>query len=214
MRHATFTPHDQTITAKIHVVHMLICIFFDFFAFLLFKVTSRGNQPVFGRKGRRASIPAAASAAASAASAAAVAMSGTSASGSSAGACELGIGGADVCPVAAAVKVSADKPAIGDFSLGASLGEGNFSRIVRATHRATGEAFALKTIEKTRVKRLRIRHPNIFNEINMEKDVLNQLRHPNIIRLYHTFQVRGAGCRHVTLLVRLTTDPSVRCRTM
>jgi serine/threonine protein kinase len=131
-------------------------------------------------------------------------MSGASALGSSADVRVLGVHGADLCLVAAAVKESADKPGIGDFSLGASLGEGNFSRIVRATHRATGEAFALKTIEKTRVKRLRIRHPNIFNEINMEKDVLNQLRHPNIIRLYHTFQVRGAGCRHAMPQVRLT----------
>ncbi|GLD94962.1 hypothetical protein PINS_up003587 [Pythium insidiosum] len=57
-----------------------------------------------------------------------------------------------------------------------------------ATHNASGEVFALKVIEKQRIKRLRVRHPNIFNEINMEKEVLNRLRHPNIIRLYHTFQ--------------------------
>lgn len=73
--------------------------------------------------------------------------------------------------------------------MGKPLGEGNFSRIMLATHIASGETFALKVIEKQRIKRLRVRHPNIFNEINMEKQVLNKLRHPNIIRLYHTFQV-------------------------
>ncbi|DAZ95911.1 TPA: hypothetical protein N0F65_012622 [Lagenidium giganteum] len=86
------------------------------------------------------------------------------------------------------VKERAEKPTITEFTLGQLMGEGNFSRIVTAVHNATQEMFALKVIEKQRVKRLRIRHPNIFNEINMEKEVLNRLRHPNIIRLYQTFQ--------------------------
>ncbi|KAG6609924.1 AGC protein kinase [Phytophthora cinnamomi] len=85
-------------------------------------------------------------------------------------------------------KDAAEKPSIDEFAQGKPLGEGNFSRIVEAKHKATGEQFALKVIEKQRIKRLRLRHQNIFNEINMEKDVLNRLRHPNIIRLYQTFQ--------------------------
>ncbi|KAG3152908.1 hypothetical protein PI126_g10295 [Phytophthora idaei] len=85
-------------------------------------------------------------------------------------------------------KDATDKPSIDEFAQGKPLGEGNFSRILEATHKATGEKFALKVIEKQRIKRLRLRHQNIFNEINMEKDVLNRLRHPNIIRLYQTFQ--------------------------
>ncbi|RLN89444.1 hypothetical protein BBJ28_00013822 [Nothophytophthora sp. Chile5] len=87
-----------------------------------------------------------------------------------------------------AAKDAAEKPSIEEFTQGKPLGEGNFSRIVEATHKASREAFALKVIEKQRVKRLHMRHQNIFNEINMEKDVLNRLRHPNIIRLYQTFQ--------------------------
>ncbi|TMW68764.1 hypothetical protein Poli38472_006232 [Pythium oligandrum] len=87
-----------------------------------------------------------------------------------------------------AVKETTEKPNIKDFKLGCQLGEGNFSRIMLATHNATNEVFALKVIEKQRIKRLRVRHGNIFNEINMEKEVLNKLRHPNIVRLYHTFQ--------------------------
>ncbi|KAF1332205.1 Agc protein kinase, partial [Globisporangium splendens] len=89
------------------------------------------------------------------------------------------------------VKDAVDKPDIKDFRIEAQIGEGNFSRIVRATYTPTKEVFALKIVEKQRVKRLRIRHANIFNEINMEKEVLNKLRHPNIIRLYHTFQDNG-----------------------
>ncbi|KAJ0407401.1 hypothetical protein ATCC90586_003811 [Pythium insidiosum] len=86
------------------------------------------------------------------------------------------------------IKESSEKPSIDDFKLGKQIGEGNFSRIMLATHSASGEVFALKVIEKQRIKRLRVRHPNIFNEVNMEKEVLNRLRHPNVIRLYHTFQ--------------------------
>ncbi|KAL4125043.1 hypothetical protein PRIC2_008633 [Phytophthora ramorum] len=85
-------------------------------------------------------------------------------------------------------KDAADKPRIEEFVQGKPLGEGNFSRIVEAKHKATDEQFALKVIEKQRIKRLRLRHQNLFNEINMEKDMLNALRHPNIIRLYQTFQ--------------------------
>ncbi|CAI5721110.1 unnamed protein product [Peronospora farinosa] len=85
-------------------------------------------------------------------------------------------------------KDALEKPSIDEFVQGKPLGEGNFSRIIEVKHKATGEQFALKVIEKQRIKRLRLRHRNIYNEINMEKDVLNRLRHPNIIRLYQTFQ--------------------------
>ena len=50
------------------------------------------------------------------------------------------------------------------------------------------------------VDRMKRRHPNIYNEIYMEKEVLGRLRHPCIVRLYQTFQV------HLLVLLRL------RCR--
>ncbi len=60
---------------------------------------------------------------------------------------------------------------------------------MHAIHKQTKEEFAIKSIEKHRIARMKIRHPNIVNEIQMEKKVLNQLTHPNIVTLYHTFQV-------------------------
>ena len=66
--------------------------------------------------------------------------------------------------------------------------KGNFSKVIQATHRETKEVFALKVLETSHIHRLRVRHPNVFNEIQMEKKVLNELKHPNIIQLYHTFQ--------------------------
>ncbi|OQR83335.1 3-phosphoinositide-dependent protein kinase [Achlya hypogyna] len=92
------------------------------------------------------------------------------------------------CAVAWLVKESAEKPKAIDFVLEQELGQGNFSKVFLATHKETKEKFAIKVIEKQRIMRLKIRHPNIFNEVNMEKAVLNTLRHPNIIRLYHTYQ--------------------------
>ena len=39
-----------------------------------------------------------------------------------------------------------------------------------------------------KVNRMSKRHPNIHNEILMEKAVLSRLRHPHVARLYFTFQ--------------------------
>ena len=58
---------------------------------------------------------------------------------------------------------------------------------MRAVHRATGEAFALKVLEKAKIRRMAARHKNIHNEVMMEKVVMARLRHPNVVRLYHTF---------------------------
>ena len=106
-----------------------------------------------------------------------------------------------------AVKTRTRKPTVDEFAIPATdIGAGNFSRVMKATHLKTKEVFALKQLDKAKIARLRKRHPNVNNEILMEKRVLSKLRHPGIIRLYHTFQVGGlrAGlgvdCRqHLTL---------------
>ena len=68
------------------------------------------------------------------------------------------------------------------------LGEGNYSAIWKVKEKATGKVFALKVLEKKKVTRMKIRHPNIMNEIEMEKRVLNKLKmHPNVITLHATF---------------------------
>lgn len=53
------------------------------------------------------------------------------------------------------------------------MGEGNFSRVVSCHHTVTGEKFALKIIEKKKAESLaKQQHPNVYNEIEMEKRVL------------------------------------------
>lgn len=94
---------------------------------------------------------------------------------------------------AAAVTRREEKPEREEFALGSELGRGNYSTVYRALHRVTGEVFALKVVDKGRVQRLQHRHKNIHGEILMERNLLRRLRHPNVIRLFHTFQVRAAG---------------------
>ncbi len=84
------------------------------------------------------------------------------------------------------------------------LGEGNYSQVVAVRHSVTNETFALKIIEKKKVESLAKRqHPNVYNEIEMEKRVLG-IRlwedvtdtdtdslpdgRRRIVNLYHTFQ--------------------------
>ena len=81
----------------------------------------------------------------------------------------------------------------GDSPLGAELGEGNFSKVHRAVHGPTGCACAVKVIEKAKIDRMKIRHPNIHNEILMERRVLRRIgrgrgRHPGIVGFLGTFQ--------------------------
>lgn len=75
-----------------------------------------------------------------------------------------------------------------DLEVLGTLGEGNFSRIALVKHRQTGEHFALKILEKAQVERVQKRHPNVANEISMERRILSRLRHPNVVELYHAFQ--------------------------
>lgn len=73
----------------------------------------------------------------------------------------------------------------------ASLGYGNFSEIVAVTHKQTGERFALKIIEKKQAADLAKRqHPNVYNEIQMERRVLLERlpQHRFIVTMYHAFQ--------------------------
>ena len=73
------------------------------------------------------------------------------------------------------------------------LGEGNFSTVVVCRHKFTGEEFALKIIEKEECKKLAKRqHPNVFNEVAMERRVLAARGrlpgHANVVRCYHAMQ--------------------------
>ena len=87
---------------------------------------------------------------------------------------------------------SAQRPmSIREFTKGKSLGIGNFSEIIIVEHKETKEQFALKILEKKTAADLAKRqHPNVYNEIAMERRVLlERIRpHANIVNMYHAFR--------------------------
>ncbi len=100
------------------------------------------------------------------------------------------------------------QPSKREFNIIQELGEGNYSRVVAVQHVVTKEHFALKIIEKKRCEDLAKRqHPNVWNEIEMEKNILGEklwnedgedehgkMRYSwcrRIVHLYHTFQDYG-----------------------
>ena len=88
---------------------------------------------------------------------------------------------------------------IKEFKKSTELGFGNFSDICLCHHKVTNERFALKMIEKKKAADLAKRqHPNVYNEIQMERRVLlerlraktddNQPYCKYLVEMYHAFQ--------------------------
>eukprot|EP01080_Neovahlkampfia_damariscottae_P011894 gene11894-5300_t len=70
-----------------------------------------------------------------------------------------------------------------DFVFEKEIGEGAYSRVYRTIYKPTGKKYATKIISKARV----IREKKV-DEVKNEKKVLQLLNHPNVIKLYRTFQ--------------------------
>lgn len=81
------------------------------------------------------------------------------------------------------------RPKSNDFDILQEIGEGNFTKIFKVQYKKTGLIYAMKTIDKMTAERMKRRHPNIHNEIMMEKKVLAKLEgSPLVVQLYSTFQ--------------------------
>ncbi|NP_001242199.1 CBL-interacting serine/threonine-protein kinase 1-like [Glycine max] len=68
---------------------------------------------------------------------------------------------------------------LGKYDLGRTLGEGNFGKVKFARNTDSGQAFAVKIIDKNTIVDI-----NITNQIIREIATLKLLRHPNVVRLY------------------------------
>jgi hypothetical protein len=64
---------------------------------------------------------------------------------------------------------------IKEFKTVNELGTGNFSTILTVEHKRTGKRYALKVIDKSEASRIKRRHPNVYNEIYMEKRALTKV---------------------------------------
>mmetsp|Transcript_33989 Transcript_33989/g.60690 ORF Transcript_33989/g.60690 Transcript_33989/m.60690 type:complete len:439 (-) Transcript_33989:334-1650(-) len=70
------------------------------------------------------------------------------------------------------------------YSAGEDIGEGAFSKVVKAKHKVTNEEVALKVVHRLRpgVK------PHHWEILHSEVDTLRALRHPNIINLKESYE--------------------------
>ena len=74
-----------------------------------------------------------------------------------------------------------------NFDVEEILGEGNYSQVFTATLRATQETYAFKIVDKSKCQRYKK-----MDEVLVEKWVLANMRHPSVIKIFHTFQDRAA----------------------
>ncbi|KAK5671498.1 serine/threonine protein kinase [Batrachochytrium dendrobatidis] len=70
-----------------------------------------------------------------------------------------------------------------DFKFGSILGEGSYSTVLSATEISTGRHFAVKMLDKRHIVR-----EKKTKYVTVERDVLNRIHHPFVIKLFYTFQ--------------------------
>ncbi|ESQ30749.1 hypothetical protein EUTSA_v10011509mg [Eutrema salsugineum] len=68
---------------------------------------------------------------------------------------------------------------VGKYELGKTLGEGNSAKVKFARDIFSGQSFAVKIIDKSRITRL-----NVSFQIKREIRTLKVLKHPNIVRIH------------------------------
>jgi len=72
--------------------------------------------------------------------------------------------------------------AVTEFNLGKTLGTGAFGRVKFVTHKGTGHIYALKTLKKASIIKMKQ-----VDHIMSEKAILAELKHPFIVNLCGTF---------------------------
>ncbi|PVD35815.1 hypothetical protein C0Q70_02784 [Pomacea canaliculata] len=78
-------------------------------------------------------------------------------------------------------QVANDTVVMERYDLGRTMGDGNFAIVRWARHRATGQEFAMKVIDKPKLKG---KEHMVENEIDIMKDC----NHPNIVKLYEEYE--------------------------
>ena len=75
------------------------------------------------------------------------------------------------------------KKSINDFKIIRVLGKGSFGKVVNARNIYDDKNYAIKIIDKNFIERKKK-----VEEVHIERQLLSQFDHPNIIKLYSTFQ--------------------------
>ena len=74
----------------------------------------------------------------------------------------------------------------GDFVFGELCGTGSFAVVRKVTHKENGQVFAMKIVNLQKCHEVQTRPSQLDDEINILKD----LHHENIVRLYNTFTTK------------------------
>ncbi|GAB9473200.1 Camk protein kinase [Globisporangium polare] len=69
-----------------------------------------------------------------------------------------------------------------EYIMGKELGAGTFSVVREATHRVTGDKFAIKCIKRQELSQ------DDVDALMLEVAILKQMQHPHIVKLYEVFQ--------------------------
>jgi calcium/calmodulin-dependent protein kinase I len=77
--------------------------------------------------------------------------------------------------------VASKRPFNDVYKLGKDLGSGAFSVVKEVSHKETGKSYAIKVVTKAKLT------PEDEQALKDEIDVLHELEHPNIIRLFDVF---------------------------
>lgn len=72
--------------------------------------------------------------------------------------------------------------AVGDFTLGKTLGTGAFGRVRIVTYKKTSNVYALKTLKKAAIIKMKQ-----VDHIMSEKQILQELKHPFIVNMWGSF---------------------------
>lgn len=67
------------------------------------------------------------------------------------------------------------------YTLIEQIGEGTFGKVFRAVNKATGQEYAIKSIDKQTLSQDEV------NSMHLEVEIISQVDHPNIVRAYEFF---------------------------
>lgn len=79
--------------------------------------------------------------------------------------------------------------ALTDFNILHRIGDGSFSTVVLAKHKATGKQYALKIMNKHQIMRNKV-----VDYVRNERNILDKLTDAGIAKLHLTFQDTDSLC--------------------
>lgn len=76
-----------------------------------------------------------------------------------------------------------------DYSLGRDIGKGAYAIVKEAVHKTTGQRVAIKFYDKSKLSDVQ-RRKSVRREIKL----MEKMNHPNIIKLYDSFETDESVC--------------------